>query len=163
MGNREHAQYKYAAFKFLKSVYNERKNPGWGSEWFQVKTSCHPCLNVYKNKAPETAALLDELGWAWLYGDDGHIDSHYSYIHTEHYGQEGSQIIADALAAWLGKKAEVKMYLGGTPKKERYMIKMPTESANEFMERVAPYMATGMEYKIRDCFKHRIGWERGGF
>lgn len=159
MGNKEHAQYKHRFFEFLGSTYTEGENPGWGPRWYQVKTSCHPVLvgfhdELYvgrkKNFTQRWLNELDAFGWAWVYGDDGHLGSNdEAFIHTEGYGKEVSQMYANAINAFLGGDyARVFSYIGGTPKKDRFSVKINGRGSDEFFSRIEAHMADGMEYKI---------------
>ena len=159
MGNKEHAEYKRDFFHRFNATLVETENPGWGSEWFQVRTPCLPALvDIYKQfrlddkveRARRIFPILDDVGWAWFYGDDGHYDSKrgLAFLHTEGLGEEGSKICLECLNHYLGMNAgKVDCYLGGTPKKERYMVRLNRDGSDEFIKRVKKHMAKGMEYK----------------
>lgn len=167
MGNEDHAKYKYNFFKRFGAEYIEEENPGWGTKWYRVTTGCAIAFkDIYEkyrvDSKVERARLivpeLNEVGWAWLYGDDGHIDkkSQCLFIHTEGLGEEGTKIVADGLSNFLGIEgaASVRMYLGGTPKKERFMVRVKKNESFEFSKRVKSHMANGMEYKL--CRVHQV-------
>lgn len=159
MGNRDHALYKFEYFRDLNSKYNESENPGWGSKWYQVKTACcHSLVNIYKEfclqdrveRAKKIFPLLNEVGWAWLYGDDGHYDrkAGIAYIHTEGLGESGTYECKKHLDSFLKMDAcSVRSYMGGNPKKIRYMVRLKKDASKKFIETIKPYMAHGLEYK----------------
>lgn len=160
MGNEEHGIYKLKFFDFLKPTYTVKQNPGWGSMQYTIVTSCHPCLlNIYnkyykhgkkrENLIPEIFESLNSIGWAWFYGDDGHLGNNEScFLHTEGYGKYISKSCAKAVNKFTGiKGASVFDYIGGTPKKQRYCVKLNAECSDEFIKRIKPHMANGMEYK----------------
>lgn len=159
MGNESHARYKADFFSFLGAELSRKDNPGFGSKWFCVRTAAHPVIKrthdeLYdgsnKNITQKWISELDEVGWAWLYGDDGHLGSNDTcFIHCEGYGKEVAEMYVSALEKFTGcGVVSVHKYNGGTPKKERFCVKFNSEASDKFMERVAPHMATGMEYKI---------------
>lgn len=166
MGNEDHAKYKYNFFKRFGSEYNEEENTGWGSRWYRVRTGCALAFIDIYNKyrvdcKVQRASLiipeLTEIGWAWLYGDDGHLnkEDQSMYIHTEGLGEEGSKIVANGVSSFLGMKkaASVYMYRGGTPKRKRFMVRIKKNESIEFSKRIKKHMANGMEYKL--CRVHR--------
>lgn len=116
-------------------------------------------VDIYKtyrtNDKVERARLiipqLNEVGWAWYYGDDGHYDaaSKACFFHTEGLGEEGAKIVANGLSEFLGVEgaASVYMYHGGTPKCERFMVRIKKNESKKFIQRVKDHMATGLEYK----------------
>lgn len=161
MGDKNHAMYKHDFFKDIGVKYTEKENSGWGSIHHTVVTSCHPCFSeiyekFYKDgkKIPELIPSifesLDAVGWAWFYGDDGHLSGNDNcYLHTEGYGKQISQSCADAVNKFTGiNGAKVFSYVGGTPKKQRFCVSINTECSDEFISRIKKYMAHGMEYKI---------------
>lgn len=159
MGNKKHAEYKRDFFSRFGADMKESENPGWGSKWFQVITPCLPALvDIYSEfrlddrveRARRIFPLLDDVGWAWFYGDDGHYDSKrgLAFLHTEGLGEEGSKICLECLNYYLGMNAgKVDCYLGGNPKKERYMVRLNRGGSDEFIKRIKKHMAKGMEYK----------------
>lgn len=159
MGNKMHAEYKKDFFSRFDAVMRECKNPGWGSEWFQVRTPCLPALvDIYSEfrvddkveRAIKIFPLLNDVGWAWFYGDDGHYCSNkkLAFLHTEGLGEEGARICLECLNGYLGMDSgKVDCYLGGTPKKERYMVRLNRGGSDEFIKRIKKHMAKGMEYK----------------
>lgn len=166
MGNKEHALFKFEAFNsFVGASYTERDNPGFGSNWFCVKTKSHPLFNSYLNKYGErkknlkvSSGIFDELnelGWAWLYGDDGHYDkrSKTAFIHTECFSEHDVNLIRESLNAFLGiDGARVHSYIGGQKKREMYCIRMTKGGTDEFFAKIKESMADGLEYKIgKDC------------
>lgn len=167
--NKMHAKYKRDFFAFLGATIETKVNPGFGSEWNCVKTSCHPCLvPVYeivfvdgkKTVSKEAFSMFGDVGWAWFYGDDGHLAKKCNeiYLHTEGYGEHGSEIIKDCLNEYMGFSCStVFKYLGGTPKKDRFCVKINGVGSDEFIKRVGKHMANGMEYKtIKSNNKRRI-------
>lgn len=162
MGNKEHALFKFNAFdKFIGASYKEKENPGFGSEWHCVVTKSHPLLCKYIDKYGErkknllvNSGIFDELddvGWAWLYGDDGHLDlrSSTAYIHTENFCLEDVGLIRESLNSFIGfDGSRVHSYIGGQKKREMHCIRMSKGGTNEFMERIKTHMANGLEYKI---------------
>lgn len=160
MGNKDHAKFKCDFFSNFGSSVVEKKNPGFGESWFCVTTkSCVAFIDIYQNyrldnkddRAKVIAPLLDNIGWAWLYGDDGCLgQNNCAIIHTESLTSVGAQYICDALSVFLDIKdcATVYKYLGGTPKKERVLVRIKKDASNEFFKRIKDHMATGMEYKV---------------
>lgn len=163
MGDKKHALYKRDFFSDFDPVFKESENPGWGNEWYRVATKC--CLafvDMYLKyriddkyeRAKAISPLLSDVGWAWYYGDDGHFDlkNKCAFLHTEGLGEDGSYIVRDSLIKFLGidNCASVFMYLGGTPKKERYAIRLNKNGTKKFFEKISKHMASGMEYKICD-------------
>lgn len=165
MGNRDHAMYKRDFFQFLGCKYTEKDNPGFGENWYCSVTSCHPCFTKLMpiifgddGKVKITLKLLsklDSVGWAWFYGDDGSLMSdRYAVLHTEGYGKSGSEIFAKAINKFLGIKcATIHKYFGGTPKKDRFCVKLNRAGSDELFKRIAPHMAHGVEYKIGKDFR----------
>ena len=113
MGNYDHAKYKKDFFHRFKPSMISKENPGFGSEWHCVATkSCLAFVDIYerfrlddKNKRAELIApLLDEVGWAWLYGDDGSLrfSDNSAIIHTEYLDGNGAKFIADSLSKFIG-------------------------------------------------------------
>lgn len=157
--NYEHAKYKKDFFSHIGTTIETKENPGFGAEWNCVKTSCHPCfLPVYdsvfkdgkKTVSMDSISKFGDIGWAWFYGDDGHLGSNSLevYFHTEGYLEEGSIIFCNAFNLYMGYEcAKVFKYIGGNPKKERYCVKVNGSGSDEFIKRVKPYMANGLEYK----------------
>lgn len=168
MGDRKHAEHKLKFFKFLGARMTVKPNGGWGETMHSVVTKSHPLLTRYmeeyrdengNKKVERIVNELDWFGWAWLYGDDGHLAYHKNsngsswasaYIHSEGYGKEGTQMYIDALARLLGSDDGINMqvYTGGQPTKTRYCVRMNNEQSKKFIAGIAPYMANGMEYKI---------------
>lgn len=169
MGNKQHALHKKDFFSFLGAKMTEVDNAGWGDRCYRVVTKSHPVLTSYHHKyykpdgsknLQKIIKELDWFGWAWLYGDDGHVkfqknktcaDSVCVYIHSEGYGKDGTQAYIDRLSEMLGGNDGLNLhkYTGGTPRKTRYCVRMNNEKSKEFIKRVAPHMARGMEYKVR--------------
>lgn len=168
MGNKEHALFKLSQSSFIGSKYKEGKNPGFGENWFCIQTACHPMLTRYAKKYGDSKGLvddsgitseLDSLGWAIYYGDDGHITRGGNcFLHTEGKSDEMVENIKLSLNDFIGidDGAVICSYFGGTKKRLLKCIRMKNEASVKFMEKVAPYMAHGMEYKIIDNLKHRI-------
>lgn len=175
MGNQKHAKYKQDFFEFLSPTFTEKENLGWGSSVYSVVTSCHPCLKpihdkYYKGKAKNPKLIgsifhqLDSVGWAWFYGDDGHLGQNDScFLHTEGYGEAGSKECAVAVNNFTKTNgAKVFSYIGGRPKKERFCVRMNAECSDEFMARIKEYMANGLEYKISSGNINRRYKKNGG-
>lgn len=162
MGNREHALYKYNAFNsFIGARYNETDNPGFGDKWYRVVTKSHPLLVNYvekygqrKKNLSAKSGIFDELncvGWAWLYGDDGHLDKSkgLAYIHTESFSYDDVNIIRESLNSFIGfDGSRIHSYIGGVKKREMHCIRMTQGGTNEFMEKIKAHMADGLEYKM---------------
>lgn len=160
MGNYEHALYKKNFFSEYGATMDKAENPGWGSKWYRLKTSCSIAfIDIYSNfriddkveRANAIAPELNEIGWAWYYGDDGHYDkkSEIAYIHTEGLLEEGSWHICNSLNNFLGGYyATVDSYMGGTPKKKRFMVRLRKEGTKIFFSKIKDHMAIGLEYKI---------------
>lgn len=161
MGNKEHAQYKAKFFEDFGTIYRERENPGWGTNWFSVNTACHPCFNDIlsickpdgKNLkiTAEIMSMMGAIGWAWFYGDDGSLAKANGgvFLHTEGYDLETNEIIANAVNEFVGLNCStIKKYVGGTPKKERLYILLNGVGSDEFFKKIAPHMADGLEYKL---------------
>lgn len=160
MGNKLHALHKLKLISFIGGWYQERENPGFGNEWFSVTSASHPLLTNYSIKYGDSKGLvndsgiafeLNEKGWAYYYGDDGHLTkSGNCYLHTEGKTPEMVRHIADACDLFTGTAggASVVEYIGGTKKRKLLCIRMKNEASRIFMEKVKPYMADGMEYKI---------------
>src|SRR5699024_1820244 len=137
MGNKKHAEYKKDFFFRFGSTIQEKENPGWGSKWYCVTTkSCPAFVEIFDKYNKKDKALraelvmpeLKEIGWAWLYGDDGHFDKKngIAYIHTEGLEEEGTKIAAKCLGAFLeiDQPISVQNYLGGYLKKERFCLRL---------------------------------------
>lgn len=160
MGNKDHALFKMDFFKDFGTTFVEKENPGWGSNWYQVGTGCALAfVDVYdkyriEDRAERAKAIskdLDEVGWAWYYGDDGHYNKSrgIAFIHTEGLGEDGSNYVAASLNKFLdGDHCKVDSYIGGSPKSRRYMVRLRTEGTRIFLDKIRPHIATGMEYKI---------------
>lgn len=162
MGNKDHAEYKRDFFQFLGCNLKEKNNPGFGSDWYCLSTKTHPLIKKFhdelyigtkKNITRDWIYELDEIGWAWLYGDDGSLSNDCCSIHTEGYGKEISQIYANAINIFTKTDGAVaSKYFGGTPKKERFYVRCNRNTSREFTKRVGPHMATGMEYKLSKSY-----------
>lgn len=160
MGHEEHAKYKLRMTEFLGTKYTQRDNPGFGSEWHCVLSSCSPVLSMYAEKYGDCKGLingsgiaheLDDLGWAWYYGDDGHFDTKngYCFLHTEGKNPEMVREIRDALKEFLGLDGVVvHRYIGGTKKREMECLRLRKNETIKFHEKISEHMAKGMEYKI---------------
>lgn len=160
MGNYEHALYKTNFFSDYGAKMDEAENPGWGTKWYRIKTSCSIAfVDMYKSfriddkveRANIIAPMLNEIGWAWYYGDDGHYrrESGIAYIHTEGLLEEGSWHVCNALNDFLGgDHATVDSYMGGNPKKQRFMVRLRKEGTRIFFSKIKEHMATGLEYKV---------------
>lgn len=164
MGDKDHAEFKVAAFSFLQARLVEKENPGWGSKWFCIRTACHPSLDQFrpmfyngdrKPVAPlAQLAELDALGWAWWYGDDGHSSDGLAFLHTEGYSDECCTHITAAINNFIGfDGAVLASYLGGNPKKQRTMVRFKSNGTREFFKRIATRMAPSMVYKLGDFQK----------
>lgn len=161
MGNEAHTLYKKDFFSHFSHHYEKRVNGGFGAFNYRLRLNGHPCLSslyseLYldgkKNITQDWLYELDDFGWAWLYGDDGHLckTSQVCHLHTEGYGEDVANYYANALDRMLNRKnsAMVYAYKGGHKNKLRYSVKLKGVANDEFMERVRPHMATGMEYKV---------------
>jgi hypothetical protein len=159
MGHKQHAEYKRDFFSFLGSRLIEKPNGGWGNTHHTVITKSHPLLHDYYLKYANTGNgknikgivdQLNEVGWAWIYGDDGHVGRKTVFIHTEGYGEEGANHYCRALNDFVGGGCAVYSYVGGASKNTRYYsVRMNNEASRRFIQKVTPHMATGMEYKLR--------------
>lgn len=159
MGHKGHAEYKTRNFSFLGAKLREKKNPGFGNEWFCIRTQCHPMLSMYAESYGDSKGLkltsiaheLNELGWAWYFGDDGHTDHKHeiAFLHTEGKSHEMVLSIRDALRDFVGSDGVVvHSYIGGTKKRNLECLRMRKNETKVFMERIKRHMADGMEYKI---------------
>lgn len=160
MGHKNHALFKFNKFQFLGAQYKEVENRGFGDVNYTVSTQSHPCLlPFYKKiwvdgKKVANKGLIEsmgDVGWAWLYGDDGHLDKrgNIAFIHTEQFGEKENQIFVNALNKYLGANvARIHCYIGGAKKRKLYCVRLTKDGTKEFCKRVKYYMATGMEYKI---------------
>ena len=165
MGNREHAIYKFKTFdSFVGATYSERENPGFGSNWYCIKTKSHPLFIDYVEKYGERkknisvdSGIFDELnsvGWAWLYGDDGHFNKQggHAYIHTETFSLIDVQKIVESLNGFIRMDgAKVRTYIGGQKKRELHCVRLTKGGTHEFFSKIKAHMADGLEYKIGDC------------
>lgn len=155
MGNREHAKHKFERFGFLNSKYVERDNPGFGDNWYSVQTKTHPVLTKYAELSVQDAcSMLDDVGWAIFYGDDGHLDkkNKICFLHTESETKETVELIIKHLNEFLGMDgASLHKYVGGTKKRTMYCIRMKKYASSKFMERTAQHMERGVEYKNIYC------------
>ncbi|XBW68191.1 homing endonuclease [Pectobacterium phage Ymer] len=160
MGSSDHAKFKNEFFSFLGSSFSEKKNPGFGENWYCIKTGCHPKLTEYSNKYGDSKGLIDEsgiafelndFGWAWYYGDDGHLDkkNEICFMHTEGKTHEMVINIRDALRKFISSDGvNIHKYVGGSKKRQLECIRMGKNESKDFMSRVEKHMANGMEYKI---------------
>lgn len=162
MGNKEHALYKFNVFnEFIGATYSEKDNPGFGKNWYCVKTKSHPLLSRYvanygerkKNLSVDSGIFdeLDSIGWAWLYGDDGHRSRDgNAFIHTENFSLDDVNKIAESLNKFIGTDgARVHSYVGGQKKRLMHCIRLTNGGTHEFFSKIKAHMANGMEYKIR--------------
>lgn len=159
MGNKEHAMFKKMAFEFIGAEYSQKENPGFGSEWHCVRTKSHPLFTRYGDKYGYTKARIDpesgiyhelnDVGWAWLYGDDGHLDKNGNvYIHTESFNKSHALIVVDAIDKFIGKKCcSTHSYIGGAKKRELHCVRINKNASKEFISRIKENMADGLEYK----------------
>lgn len=159
MGNKEHALFKRDAFDFVGAEYTQQENPGFGSEWHCVRTKSHPLFTRYGDKYgytksrvnPESGIYheLNEVGWAWLYGDDGHMCKNgLLYIHTESFSKDHAIIVVDALNKFIGRNCcAVHSYIGGAKKREMHCVRINKNASKEFISRIKENMANGLEYK----------------
>lgn len=162
MGNQEHAKYKAEEFKFLGAKYQEKPNPGFGEFWYCIATSCHPVLSKYYSNmfsdgklspTPEILSELNAVGWAWLYGDDGHTNHKDSicFLHTEGFTIEQTKMFSDAIDKFIGmKECSIHSYVGGKKKRLLHCVRIRKNGSQEFMSRIEKHMATGLEYKKLD-------------
>lgn len=96
-----------------------------------------------------TQAWVDQLTWeavAWWFMDDGARQANHIQISTHSFSLEEVQRLAD----WLtrnGCPARPHKTRRG-PKKEYWVLIIPTESAKVFREKVMPYMHHSMLYKL---------------
>lgn len=161
MGDEKHARYKAREFEFIGASYSEKENPGFGNRWYCVRTASHPVFSKYgerygfkkKNIDPHSGIYseLNEVGWAWLFGDDGHTDHKLkiAHLHTESFGLEHNEIVRDALNEFIGfDGCSVHGYVGGAKKRKLFSIRMTKNGTKEFMGRIEKHMADGMEYKV---------------
>jgi len=165
MGDKHHAEFKQKALSFLGCSLKEGVNPGWGARWYSLVTQQHPFLNKYRPMmyaedrspiaAPEVLSVLGPLGWAWWYGDDGHMSDNVAFMHTEGYSDECNENIRQALCRFIDIQDAVSVakYLGGTPKKLRTMLRFKNEASRKFFEIVAPHMAPSMAYKVGNFYR----------
>lgn len=164
MGNKDHAICKAERFKKLNATYREACNPGFGDNWFQVRTSCAKILDRYAEEYGDSSRgynigkicrELNAIGWAIYFGDDGHCSISNARriveIHTEAFSQEEVQAVADALKAFIANDGvKVRSYIGGAKKRELYSVSITTRDAqDEFFKRISDYMENGVEYKIK--------------
>lgn len=162
MGNREHALYKFNVFnEFVGATYRERENPGFGDNWYCVNTKSHPLFMKYvekygerkKNLSVDSGIFdeLDSIGWAWLYGDDGHLSREGNvFIHTENFSLDDVNKIAESLNKFIGTNgSRVHSYVGGQKKRLMHCIRLTNGGTYEFFSKIKTHMANGMEYKIR--------------
>ena len=159
MGNKDHALYKKDHFKFVGATYKEGVNPGFGVEWHTVVTKSHYCLlDVYERVNVGGVKVLDvglirelgDIGWAWWYGDDGHLDKRrgLAFLHTESFGARDVADITKCINDYLGfDGSRVCSYVGGAKKRRMYCVRFTKEGTEEFIKRVRPYMANGVQYK----------------
>lgn len=160
MGHEQHARHKLSMTGFLGSKYSSMPNPGFGNTWHRVVTSCSPVLTMYAHKYGDSKGLkddsgiafeMDEFGWAWYYGDDGHLDkdSQCCFLHTEGKSHDMVLNIQRAFNDFIGMDgASIHKYIGGTKKRPLECLRMKKNATKEFHQRIAKHMAEGMEYKI---------------
>lgn len=159
MGNKSHALHKVDSFSFLRAQLTERANPGFGDNWYCIKTQCHQMLSNYAElygdskglKETDIARELNCLGWAWYFGDDGHTDhaNEICYLHTEGKSHNMVVRIRDAMRDFVGSDGVViHTYVGGLKKRELECLRLRKNETKTFMERIAEHVAPGMEYKI---------------
>lgn len=166
MGNERHAKSKVKRFEKLNPRYREKKNPGFGDNWFCVSTSCTKILDKYAEaygdsrcgyKIGKICRELDSVGWAAYFGDDGHCTVNKGgkrvvQIHTESFSKGEVQEVVDALIAFIANDGvKVRSYIGGKNKRALYCVSITTRSAqNEFFKRISEHMEDGVEYKIKE-------------
>lgn len=159
MGNEKHALHKMQFTSYLGSKYVTSKNPGFGENWFSVVTSCSPVLTMYADKyggskgifdGTGIASELDSFGWAWYYGDDGHLSrSGECYLHTEGKSPEMVRHIQAALGEFIGTgKVSIHAYIGGLKKRKMECLRINKSGTIEFHKKITSHMADGVEYKI---------------
>lgn len=160
MGNESHARSKLRAFEWAKPKFTHRNNPGFGSEWYQVRTACSPVFTSYAEKygnsrdgykVGKISSELDAMGWAIYYGDDGHLAKRYgnAFIHTEGFDHDGVLAIKNNLCEFIGLDGvSVYGYMGGKNKRYLECLRMGKHETIEFFKRIKPYMEDGLEYKI---------------
>ncbi|MGL4928010.1 MAG: hypothetical protein ACRC4K_14675 [Plesiomonas shigelloides] len=160
MGNEAHARFKANAFSFVGADFKVKDNPGFGNDWFCVATKSHPLFSKFADKYGERKKNVDpasgifhelnEVGWAWLYGDDGHYCKvqESAFIHTEGFSRDGVEIIRSALNEFMGFDcSSIHSYIGGVKKREFHCIRMSKGGSDEFIKRIKDHMADGLEYK----------------
>lgn len=160
MGNKEHALFKAEKFSFVGTTFRQKENPGFGNDWFCLSTKSHPIFSKYaskygerkKNISPESGIYheLNAIGWAWLYGDDGHVDNDrgIAYLHTEGLSKAGVEVVCDAMNKFIGGGATTHRYIGGIKKRELHCLRLTKDATNEFFSRIKAHMARGVEYKV---------------
>lgn len=166
MGNERHAKSKVKRFEKLNPRYREKKNPGFGDDWFCISTSCTKILDKYAEvygdsksgyRIGKICRELNSVGWAAYFGDDGHCTvsgggKRAVEIHTESFSKEEVQEVVDALIAFIANDGvKVRSYIGGKRKRELYSVSITTRSAqDEFFKRISEHMEDGVEYKIKE-------------
>lgn len=159
MGNELHALHKLSMTQYLGCKYRAMENPGFGSEWHCLQTSCSPVLTMYADKYGDSKGLkegsgisfeLNDFGWAWYYGDDGHLSkTGECFIHTEGKSPIMVREIQDALGEFIGVgKVSVHSYVGGSKKRRMECLRVSKNATVKFHEKIVSHMANGMEYKI---------------
>lgn len=146
-------------------------NGGYGTTTVRFETLVTPaleflrplCLVPHATKPRRwskyvTQAWADQLTWeavAWWFMDDGARQANHIQISTHSFLLEEVQRLAD----WLAKNG-CPAYPRKTrkgPKKEYWILVIPTESAKIFREQVMPYMHPTMLYKLD--FEERLGFK----
>jgi recombination protein RecA len=165
MGDTEHAIFKKNYFDFLGSDLKKNKNGGFGEYVYSVQTKSHNCLNeIYekifkegkKTLSEDLFSELGDIGYAWLYGDDGHLNKKcgYCYIHTESFNKEENVKIIKIINNYLGGDyAKLNRYIGGTKKRELFCIRFTKQGTEELHKRIAKHMAPSMEYKLLPSYR----------
>lgn len=166
MGHEMHALYKLKHTEYLGCKYRTRENPGFGGEWHCLQTSCSPVLTMYADKYGDSKGLkegsgiaseLDEFGWAWYYGDDGHLNKNGEcFIHTEGKSPLMVREIQASLLNFIGEgKVSVHSYIGGLKKRRMECLRVSKNATVKFHEKIVSHMADGMEYKILQDIRNK--------
>lgn len=152
LAQQQYVEEKAEILKDLKPVVRIVDNKGFGKQSVTMDTSCISYFKeIYEMLYPsgkvvtkEYLSLINEVGLAFWFMDDGSYRSNFGRLHTEGFSKH-EQII---MAEWFKERWNIDVEIDLDKRKNLYYLRFRKEPFEKLVSLIKPYVTNSMKYKV---------------
>lgn len=152
INQKQYVEEKAEILKDLKPVVRIVENKGFGKHSVILDTSCISYFKeIYDLLYPkgkvvtkEYLDLINEVGLAFWFMDDGSYRRNQGRLHTEGFSKAENELIAD----WFLDKWDIEAIVSLDRRKNLYYLRFCKEQFERLVALIYPYVTKSMRYKV---------------